>query len=525
MTLVGYGESPGRLDFMGGVADYSGSLVLEMPIRGKTRVEVTYLPQPLVYLESVGFDKYHFNLKPLRDLLFTFHAQPAPPPTPPAPHPNPPSSQPSGRTSTRSACPAGAATSSAASSSSPCASGGCRAQPLEPVPSPSSPSSSSAPSVGLRFLINSEVNASMGVSSSAAIEVATLRALASLAQHTALALGAPSDSLSFHPTEIAHLGQLAENRIVGAPCGLMDQLSVAYGQPLHLLPILCRPDVLYPNIPLPDGVVVVGWPSGIKHSVGESPYSVARTGAFMGKRMMEDLVGVKVRFTAEFSPSTLLAPPAPLALQHQRPHHHQPHDERKPYASRLSLLPLSMLGADFIRRYGGVDDALSLIKPDLHYPVRDAFHFPIAENFRCQLVASLLSSLQSVLGGWGCGVRSAVGAAPNRGAAVPEPPGVLGDGAGVCGDGRHHLGAAGDEGGGVYGGRISGGGSGGTVVVLCEHKAVEAVRRQLKSFPQLRSAGPHHGLSSMQTSREAEQRKGQGRDRCEALQYSSGWWD
>ena len=483
MTLVGYGESPGRLDFMGGVADYSGSLVLEMPIRGKTRVEVTYLPQPLVYLESVGFDKYHFNLKPLRDLLFTFHAQPS----------------------------AAAHTPGSPSESAFLAAvrahldqervpGWCRyvlgcfvvfalrkrwmpGAAAGAVPSPSSPSSSSAPSVGLRFLINSEVNASMGVSSSAAIEVATLRALASLAQHTALALGAPSDSLSFHPTEIAHLGQLAENRIVGAPCGLMDQLSVAYGQPLHLLPILCRPDVLYPNIPLPDGVVVVGWPSGIKHSVGESPYSVARTGAFMGKRMMEDLVGVKVRFTAEFSPSTLLAPPAPLALQHQRPHHHQPHDERKPYASRLSLLPLSMLGADFIRRYGGVDDALSLIKPDLHYPVRDAFHFPIAENFRCQLVASLLSSLQSV--------------APGGGAAVFDRPSVLHQigellyqshrGYSAMGLGCAETDAIisvlqGMRAEGVYGGRISGGGSGGTVVVLCEHKAVEAVRRQLKSF-------------------------------------------
>ena len=33
LSLVGHGEAPGRLDFMGGVADYSGSMVLEMPIR------------------------------------------------------------------------------------------------------------------------------------------------------------------------------------------------------------------------------------------------------------------------------------------------------------------------------------------------------------------------------------------------------------------------------------------------------------------------------------------------------------
>ncbi|HEY7699862.1 MAG TPA: galactokinase family protein, partial [Vicinamibacteria bacterium] len=31
-------RAPGRLDVMGGIADYSGSLVLELPIREETRV-------------------------------------------------------------------------------------------------------------------------------------------------------------------------------------------------------------------------------------------------------------------------------------------------------------------------------------------------------------------------------------------------------------------------------------------------------------------------------------------------------
>src|SRR6267142_3714756 len=33
-------SAPGRLDVMGGIADYSGSLVLQMPIREETRVEI-----------------------------------------------------------------------------------------------------------------------------------------------------------------------------------------------------------------------------------------------------------------------------------------------------------------------------------------------------------------------------------------------------------------------------------------------------------------------------------------------------
>ena len=40
------GEAPGRLDVLGGVADYSGSLVLQMPIRAKTCVTISPRTSP-----------------------------------------------------------------------------------------------------------------------------------------------------------------------------------------------------------------------------------------------------------------------------------------------------------------------------------------------------------------------------------------------------------------------------------------------------------------------------------------------
>ena len=463
-------------------------------------MEATYLPQPTVYLESIGFDKYRFNFKVLHSLLSQYVSS----------HP------------TSSASPA--RTGAAADESSflsavrshleaervpgwcryllGCLTVFCIRHRWLPGCSSSSHSLSSPPSVGLKFVVNSEVNASMGVSSSAAIEIATLRAIASLAQHTSLLLTqSASDSLTFSGTSIAVLGQLAENRIVGAPCGLMDQLSVAFGRPLSLLPILCRPDVLYDNIPLPPGVVVVGWPSGIKHSVGESPYAMARAGAFMGKKMMESIVGVKVKFTAEFTPSTLLAPPVPLPTQHQLAAAAPTTAESAahgsaPYVSRLSLLPISMLGADFLRQYNSVDDPLSAIKSDLYYPVRDAFHFPIQENFRCQVAASLLASIAATSHS-----TSAAAATPSpspsssssfgrsallhqigellyqshrgysaMGLGCPETDAIISILQSMIGEG-------------VYGGRISGGGSGGTVIVLCEQSAVERVRERVKKFP------------------------------------------
>src|SRR3954447_26160758 len=46
------GEAPGRLDVLGGVADYSGSLVLQMPIRDTTRVTITPRTAPGLELSS-----------------------------------------------------------------------------------------------------------------------------------------------------------------------------------------------------------------------------------------------------------------------------------------------------------------------------------------------------------------------------------------------------------------------------------------------------------------------------------------
>ena len=136
----------------------------------------------------------------------------------------------------------------------------------------------------------------MGVSSSAAIEVATLRALEDLS------------GLRLPGLALAHLAQKVENEFVGAPCGLMDQLTSAYGVPGALLPILCRPDLLEAPVRLPRGVVAVGWPSGVRHAVTASPYGTARTAAFMGKWIVEKISGRKWRHASELAP---LGAPAP----------------------------------------------------------------------------------------------------------------------------------------------------------------------------------------------------------------------
>ena len=103
-----------------------------------------------------------------------------------------------------------------------------------------------------RLSVSSDVPQSVGVSSSAALEIATARALG-------------VDGID--PIRLASICQEAENHVVGAPCGIMDQVVVAMGRAGAVLPILCRPASVRPPMPLPDGIEVVGRPTGAEHDV------------------------------------------------------------------------------------------------------------------------------------------------------------------------------------------------------------------------------------------------------------------
>ena len=87
---------------------------------------------------------------------------------------------------------------------------------------------------GFNILLRSQVPIGKGVSSSAAVEVAAMNALLEAFEIRASVDGA----------EVATLCQLAENRVCGAPCGLMDQMTVSMGKQDELLALLCQPDQL-----------------------------------------------------------------------------------------------------------------------------------------------------------------------------------------------------------------------------------------------------------------------------------------
>jgi galactokinase len=126
---------------------------------------------------------------------------------------------------------------------------------------------------GANLLIKSDVPIGSGLSSSAAIEVATGLAL----------LG--NSSVEIEQLELARLCQRAENEFVGARCGIMDQFASCFGRACHALLLDCR-SLEYRPLRLPSGVALVICDSGVRHDVASGDYNVRRAECEAGVRVL-----------------------------------------------------------------------------------------------------------------------------------------------------------------------------------------------------------------------------------------------
>lgn len=112
-----------------------------------------------------------------------------------------------------------------------------------------------------------------GLSSSAALEVATAVALMRLYP------------FSLSPMDVARLCRRAENEFVGVNCGLLDQASSVFGKKDHLVFLDCRSEVV-DSIPLPShlGLLIIN--SGVKHALTGGEYNERREQCFEAARLM-----------------------------------------------------------------------------------------------------------------------------------------------------------------------------------------------------------------------------------------------
>ena len=131
---------------------------------------------------------------------------------------------------------------------------------------------------GGNFLISGNVPAGAGLSSSASLEVAFVRALTELSDER------------IDPTDAALVGQAAENNFVGCNCGIMDQLISARGQASSALLIDCQ-DLSTRTISIPTDWEILIVHSGVKRGLVESEYNTRRVqcetaAAFFGQKTL-----------------------------------------------------------------------------------------------------------------------------------------------------------------------------------------------------------------------------------------------
>ena len=427
-------SAPGRLDVMGGIADYSGSLVLEMPIRERTLVYAAARKDGL--WRALSLQAASGGLAPIveartREIATSDKARKYFQQRPEK---------------------------------------SWAAYVLGSIPLLLA--EKNMEDCGADLYVESDVPLSKGLSSSASVEVAAMAALGKLFK------------IRFKNTELPLLCQRVENTIAGAPCGLMDQLTCYLGKKGRLLPILCQPDDVGKPVAVPPGVRFIGMDSGVRHWVGGSSYSEVRTAAFMGYSLIAMREGATLK-ALKRARDTGEASKLPFGGYLARMN---PEKFRSDYSL---LLPERMQGKEFLRLSVSIDPVTD-IKPDSVYPVLAGSRHPVEENARVVRFQGLLAS------------AGKVGKKGKRQELLGEMGRLMYQSHasyGACGLGEPVtdalVEAAQNEGpeAGIYGAKITGGGSGGTVCFLTEgKKGLETVRQIARQI--LKARNPFLSLGS-----------------------------
>lgn len=410
-------RAPGRLDLMGGIADYSGALVLELPLACATWAAVQWADEATATVLSLNTDDIHGTAQvsvPLTALLKDYGAVHA--------H----------------------LTASAESAWAAYVLGALTVLHLE---------RGLQFSRGLKILISSQVPAGKGVSSSAAIEVAAMQAVGGL-------LGVQLDGRT-----LALLCQKVENLVVGAPCGIMDQMTSACGTQGQLLALLCQPAELQPPVHLPSELEVWGIDSGIRHVVSGADYGSVRVGAFMGYRIVAELASLTIKTNGE-----------QLTIDDARWGGYLANISPAEWETHFrARVPEQITGAEFLAHYSGFTDTVTRIDPARPYAVRQPAAHPIYEHWRVRQFRALLQSpiltdeIGQLLGElmyqshWS---YSACGLGSNGTDELVELVRTAGPRAGL------------------FGAKITGGGSGGTVAVLGRRGSENTVRALAERYMQ-----------------------------------------
>lgn len=292
---------------------------------------------------------------------------------------------------------------------------------------------------GASIFLESDVPLGKGVSSSAALEVAALKAIAA------------TYNLRIEGTQLALWTQWVENAIAESASGVMDQITVVLGDQDHFVPLLCQPCQPESLVRLPAPMRIWGLDSGVRHSVAGIEYEAARAATFMGYALICAWEKLPTRYNDTSALPRYTEP---------RWNGYLANLDLATYRARYeNRLPEQIRGADFSAKYPVHLDPFTPVRPEIVYPVRACTRYAVEENQRVHLFVELLTNKREPL--------------------TPRTLTLLGElmyqahqGYTECGLGSEStdliVNLVREEGTPheLYGAKITGGGAGGTVAVL-----------------------------------------------------------
>ncbi len=148
---------------------------------------------------------------------------------------------------------------------------------------------------GFDLLVDSDLPAGAGLSSSAALELATALALLELAK-------APP----VPPEKLAALGRHAENKYAGVPCGILDQGTSAFGAAGQLVHIDCRGPA-FSRVPFPASAHLWIFNTREKHALVDGLY------AARNRECREAAKALGVTWLTDLTPAQLAAQASKLS--------------------------------------------------------------------------------------------------------------------------------------------------------------------------------------------------------------------
>lgn len=223
---------------------------------------------------------------------------------------------------------------------------------------------------GVRLFLHSDLPPNRGIASSAALEIAALKAIASAA------------NIQLEGIALAEAGQWVENIVAQSACGIMDQAACVLGAEGCLLPLLCQPCQPGPPLPLARGMRIWGIDSMAPRATASEAYESARAASFMGYRMICAWENLPLALDTTATVPRWIDSRWNGWLSNLSPDELSSRYERD--------LPETMLGCDFLQHYGEHVDPFTSIESARRYPVRAAVRYASHEHARIQKARSLL---------------------------------------------------------------------------------------------------------------------------------------